>query len=124
MPEVEVSFFNYYNQTLSLLVYKNPEAVVESVARYDSDSYPKLRSTTTKGFFDWLRRMIVYKHNNFIPDSLIRSVLIKNASFVDDEALNLGVEVVTNQPFGLVWYPIDYRYLLQLEKLDAVKNCS
>ena len=123
MPEVEVSFYNYYNQLLYLMTHKNYKVKAASLTRYDSRKYPRLHSRTTKGFFEWLREMILYKHENFIPDALIRGVLIRNAGLVDDEMLNYVVEVVTRQPFGLVWYPIDYRYLFQLEKLD-VKSCT
>ncbi|KAG5419365.1 hypothetical protein I9W82_003132 [Candida metapsilosis] len=123
MPEVEVSFYNYYNQLLYLMTHKNYKVKAASLARYDSRMYPMLHSRTRKGFFEWLGEMILYKHENFVPDALIRGVLVKNAGLVDDEMLNFVVGVVTRQPFGLICYPIDYRYLFQLEKL-GVKICT
>ncbi|CCG25766.1 hypothetical protein CORT_0C03920 [Candida orthopsilosis Co 90-125] len=116
MPEVEVSFYNYYNKLLRTC--DGPK-----LERYKTEMFPLLESRTVRGFFTWLRQMVLYKHEHCIPDVFIRGVLVANAGFTDDEGLNLWVDAVTRAPFGLVWFPIGYRYLFRLEKL-YVTGCS
>lgn len=114
MPRIEEVFFRFYNHLLQQQLHKKVKDPVFQT--YDSELFPLLKSRTVGGFFVWLREMVVYKHYNYIPDALVRGVMIRNAGLIDDEDLNMWVEVVTRVLFGFVWYPIEYRYLFQLEK--------